>query len=149
MVGDDRTRFGAQCQKHVYNLSNLAAKEAAALIRAKEGNLCARFYQRADGMVMAADCPVGTGHVWARVKRLLAAAAALVAISLALPLMASNTDELPRTRARIYRAWDGAIITVKGWLGLQPPRMLMGKICVLSPPAQPETPPSNPNSVEQ
>ena len=78
MAGDDRARFCAQCQKHVYNLSNLTADEAAALIREREGSLCARFYQRADGTVLTSDCPVGAGQVWARFKTLIGAAAALM-----------------------------------------------------------------------
>lgn len=144
MIGDNRARFCTQCQKHVYNLSNLSADEAAAIVRAKEGRLCARFYQRADGMVLTADCPVGAANVWTRVKRLLTAAATLMAISLAVPLVASDTAQLPQARARVYQAWDEALLTVKGWLGLQPPKMLMGKICVLPPPAQSAGPPPTP-----
>jgi hypothetical protein len=142
MSGNDRARFCAQCQKHVYNLSNLSADEASALIRSKEGSLCARFYQRADGTVLIADCPVGASHIWVRVKQLLTAAAALVVISGIAPFVASNEPEMPRAKPRVHRAWDDALVTVKGWLGRPQPRMVMGEICVAPPSIQPKTPPS-------
>jgi len=77
MKGDERARFCAQCQKHVYNLSALSAEAAAALIREKEGNLCGRLYRRADGTVLhAEDCPVGlVARQWRRVKSWAGAAA--------------------------------------------------------------------------
>lgn len=75
MVGDERARFCGECSKHVYNLSALTAEEAAALIREKEGQLCARFYQRPDGTVLTADCPVGAARGWGRLKSLFTAGA--------------------------------------------------------------------------
>lgn len=151
MAGDDRARFCGQCQKHVYNLSNLTADEATALIREREGRLCARFYQRADGTVLTSDCPVGAGQVWARFRRLLGAAAALMLLGMTVPLIArsSNHDEPPRARAKVYRAWDDAIVTIKTWLGHPPARtMIMGDICVVPPPATPpaSVPPSSPSN---
>jgi len=139
MIGDDRARFCAQCQKHVYNLSNLTTDEAAALIREREGNLCVRFYQRADGTVLTSDCPIGSGQIWARFKRLIGAAAALMLLGVAVPLVAKspNRDEPARARARMYRAWDDAIVTIKTWLGHPPPRLIMGDICVVPPPTNP------------
>ena len=59
MRGDDRVRFCAECGKHVYNLSALSRTEAEALIREKEGRLCARIYRRRDGTVLTDNCPVG------------------------------------------------------------------------------------------
>lgn len=59
MSGDEQTRFCDKCSKHVYNISAMTTQQAESLIRAKEGNLCIRYYQRADGTVMTADCPVG------------------------------------------------------------------------------------------
>ncbi|MDB4998841.1 MAG: hypothetical protein JWM74_6273 [Myxococcaceae bacterium] len=63
MKGDDRVRFCGGCEKNVYNLSAMAREEAESLLRAKEGNLCARLYRRADGTVLTADCPVGAKRV--------------------------------------------------------------------------------------
>jgi hypothetical protein len=63
MKGDDRVRFCGGCEKNVYNLSAMGREEAESLLRAKEGNLCARLYRRADGTVITADCPVGAKRV--------------------------------------------------------------------------------------
>lgn len=43
MRGDERVRFCGQCEKHVYNLSQMTCQQAEALIRKTNGKLCARF----------------------------------------------------------------------------------------------------------
>lgn len=68
MKGDERTRFCATCTKNVYNLSGMSRSEAEKLIRAKEGELCVRFYRRADGTIITDDCPVGLRAVRRPVK---------------------------------------------------------------------------------
>ena len=65
MYGDDRKRFCGDCKLNVYNLSGMTKDEAESLIMNAEGRLCVRFYKRADGSVITADCPVG----WAKVKQ--------------------------------------------------------------------------------
>jgi hypothetical protein len=59
MQGDERVRFCAQCGKHVYNLSAMSRPEAEALVREREGRMCARLYRRRDGTVLTDNCPVG------------------------------------------------------------------------------------------
>jgi hypothetical protein len=59
MTGDDRARFCAQCQKHVYNISTMGAEEAEAFLRGAGGEACLRIYRRADGTVLTSDCAVG------------------------------------------------------------------------------------------
>jgi len=59
MSGDERIRHCAMCRKNVYNISEMSRQDAEALIKQKEGHLCVRFYQRADGTVLTANCPVG------------------------------------------------------------------------------------------
>lgn len=59
MVGDERARFCAQCEKNVYNLSSMTRAAAEALLIEKEGRLCVRYFQRADGTILTADCPDG------------------------------------------------------------------------------------------
>ena len=75
MTGDARARFCADCKLNVYNLSELSTDEARELIREKEGQLCVRFFTRADGTVLTRDCPVGIS----RRRRLIAGGSALVA----------------------------------------------------------------------
>ena len=43
----------------MYNLSELTRDEAEALIVEKEGKLCVRYFQRADGTILLKDCAVG------------------------------------------------------------------------------------------
>jgi hypothetical protein len=74
MVGDDRARACASCQKTVYNLSELTRYEAESLILEKAGQLCARYYQRKDGTILLQDCTIGASRK--RKRRLLAAGAA-------------------------------------------------------------------------
>jgi hypothetical protein len=59
MTGDARVRACGDCQKNVYNLSELTREEAESLIREKEGRLCVRYFQRADGTILLKDCAVG------------------------------------------------------------------------------------------
>jgi hypothetical protein len=63
MKGDEQTRFCSLCRKNVYNLSEMTRQEAENLIREKEGKLCVRYYQRADGTVLTKDCPIGVAVV--------------------------------------------------------------------------------------
>jgi hypothetical protein len=74
MVGDHRIRHCGGCKKNVYNLSGMTRDEAEALAIEKNGNLCVRYYQRADGGIMLADCVVGVSNK--RKRRLVAAGAA-------------------------------------------------------------------------
>jgi hypothetical protein len=79
MEGDDRTRFCRECSLNVYDLSALTRAEAESLVARAEGRLCARFYRRADGTILTADCPVGLRAVRRRVRRTAAAVFAAVA----------------------------------------------------------------------
>jgi hypothetical protein len=80
MKGDDYSRFCGHCQKNVYNLSTLTIEAAVNLIREKEGNLCGRFYRRADGTMLTADCPVGVNQRVRRRSRLAALAASVFSL---------------------------------------------------------------------
>src|SRR5581483_9913884 len=57
-----------------------------ALVRDKEGRMCVRMYQRADGTVLTSDCPVGVrrerlrARIWARVSGLATSAALLIGV---------------------------------------------------------------------
>jgi hypothetical protein len=97
MAGDDRARFCAQCEKHVYDLSTLTAEEAVALIEAKEGALCVRLWRRADGTVLTSDCPVGAKQlVGRRRERLSTRSAALLSLAM-LTLGCAGPQEVANT----------------------------------------------------
>ncbi|MDQ2747857.1 MAG: hypothetical protein M3T96_11430 [Acidobacteriota bacterium] len=59
MIGTERRRYCGECKLNVYNLSGMTRKEAENLIHDSNGNLCVRFFKRADGTVLTEDCPVG------------------------------------------------------------------------------------------
>ena len=59
MVGTDRVRDCAKCEKPVFDLSTLTTEEAEALLATRGVTMCVRFFKRADGTVLTADCPVG------------------------------------------------------------------------------------------
>ena len=52
MVGDDRVRYCAKCELHVYNLSEMSRQDVMALVGERKGRLCGRFYARADGSLI-------------------------------------------------------------------------------------------------
>src|SRR5436190_22093746 len=78
MFGSERKRFCGDCKLNVYNLSDMTRREAEALIQDHEGRLCVRFFRRADGTVLTADCPVGWAQFKRRVSKTLTAAASMV-----------------------------------------------------------------------
>jgi hypothetical protein len=80
MTGDDQSRFCGHCNKHVYNLSSMSSEAIARLIQEKEGKLCGRFYRRADGTILTADCPVGVHHRIGRKRRLAMIAGSLAGL---------------------------------------------------------------------
>ncbi|MBV9216389.1 MAG: hypothetical protein JO053_09445 [Acidobacteria bacterium] len=78
MYGDERKRFCGDCKLNVYNLSGMTKAEAEALVTNHEGRLCVRYYQRADGSIITADCPVGWAKVKQRTKMYATAVASLL-----------------------------------------------------------------------
>jgi hypothetical protein len=78
MTGDDRARFCGDCKLNVYNLSDMTRDEAETLIREREGRLCVRYYQRADGTILLKDCTVGVRR---RRRRRIAAAGVAAALA--------------------------------------------------------------------
>jgi len=73
MTGDERARHCNECDKQVFNLSEMTRAEAEALILEKHGELCARYYRRHDGTIITSDCRIGV--VAGRKRKLIAAGA--------------------------------------------------------------------------
>jgi hypothetical protein len=137
MIGDERVRLCLQCQKHVYNFSAMTQGEIAQVVREKEGRLCARFYRRADGTILTADCPLGARRLWRQARTRLFASAALLAVA-AGAAVASGSSEPQAVKAprvnKLTVLWDDAKAQVKSWFGIKPQnRFVMGEICVIPP----------------
>lgn len=86
MEGDARVRHCSRCERDVYDLSALSAREVEDLLRAHlalpEGGLpCVRFYRRADGTILTADCPSAAPIKHAALASTAAAAALVVSLA--------------------------------------------------------------------
>lgn len=108
MTGDARSRFCGECKLNVYDISNMTASEATALLERTEGRLCVRMYRRKDGTVITRDCPVG---VRARLRRAASAAGAALAAVVGL-----FSAVVARTVSSAYAAGDAPTF---GWSGGQ------------------------------
>lgn len=52
MTGSAQKKFCGECNKYVYDFSQLSRKEADAIMEASRGNLCARISRTADGKII-------------------------------------------------------------------------------------------------
>jgi hypothetical protein len=59
-TSDDRVRACGGCKKHVFDVSGMTAAEVDRLILATESRACVRYFARADGTILLADCTVGS-----------------------------------------------------------------------------------------
>lgn len=141
MSGDDRVRHCAQCQKPVYNLSEMTRDEAEKLVLEKAGSLCGRFYRRADGTILTADCPVGWWDVRSRFMRLWAGIAALASFLTFGAFCVGHQAVEPNPDPQI----DGPAESLKNSLA-DPGMFAWGDVCIPVPVA-PNAPP--PASVQQ
>jgi hypothetical protein len=126
MEGDARVRFCRECNLNVYNLSEMTGAEAASLVAATEGRLCARFYRRADGTVLTKDCPKGLRAARLRVSRAGVAAftalLSLFAVAQAKPkprpqkksCAAVEEFKIQRTLAGVRSTFAGTVADVNG-----------------------------------
>lgn len=84
MVGDERVRFCLSCEKNVYNISAMPRAEAEQFLEARAGGeLCIRYYQRADGTILTSDCPVGVKRKRRKQLALAVAGAGAMAVAVA------------------------------------------------------------------
>ncbi len=123
MTGSDTVRYCDECKLNVYNISEMSADKAAALVEKSEGRLCVRLYRRTDGTVITKDCPVG---LRAAVRRVTRAAGAVLAAAIGL-----FAGFATRT------AWAGdpqgpqAPPLMGGVAPQKPPVLKMGKVAVI------------------
>ncbi len=93
MLGE-RVRFCLSCSKNVYNLSAMPREDAERLLQERAGGeLCVRFYQRADGTILTEDCPVGVKKK--RRKKIALAVAGAGAMAFAATSMLSRETCAP------------------------------------------------------
>jgi len=125
MKGDNRVRFCGQCKLKVYDLSEMSRSEAEALIQAREGRTCVRYFRRPDGTLLTRDCPVGLRAVRQRFVR---AVAALAGILLALVTGTLFAGRLKRSHPDAFRCESPVF---SRWIQPQPEHVyFMGDIVV-------------------
>jgi hypothetical protein len=142
MVGDDRVRACAGCDRPVFNLSEMTRAEAEAVLATRGLTPCVRFYRRPDGTVMTSDCPTGTRPRvrLAVVASSLAAGATLAApAAMAEPPTAGSADTQPVASDDPPADGSGSGVTVDQPIeiemgGIEPPEM--GEI-IMTPEARP------------
>ncbi len=131
MQGDEHVRFCGACEKNVYNLSSLSREQAEALLQEKEGKLCVTYFQRTDGTVLTADCPVGV-----KKRRVRNAAAGVIAGVGAGMAAAFGLSHDIATECKYPRVAGGisaldTLPNVKGELQLPGTRQLTGDVAPL------------------
>ncbi len=134
MTGDDKSRFCGKCEKNVYNLSAMTREEAELLVLEREGQLCARFFRRADGTMITQDCPVGVRRKRLRLVGVLALGGGVAAMASGLAagmLMSRGAAPVP--------------MPMQGAVALPEPVQEMGDIGPASPPTAPSPPPPAPS----
>ena len=127
MEGSDRVRYCKACKLNVYNLSEMTAREAAALIQTTEGRLCIGYYMRADGSIITRNCPIGLRRIRKRLAWAVSAAAVVLGLSLsALGALTHSSHRFSLLRAqRPFRQ----IVDL-----LDPPKAFLAGIMASPPP---------------
>lgn len=151
MEGDDRCRFCSRCQKNVYNLEGLSETEIRELAGSQDSPFCARFYQRADGMVLTSNCPVGAADSRRRLRKRITVLAFVGFIAAGIANFArASSSEAGSDSPLLVTQW---INELKQYLGIgvttvPPEEVLMGEICIPEPPDVPESDPAPPEITE-
>jgi|GEM_PF-1544637 len=89
MIGEERVRACAGCDRPVFDLSAMTRAEAERLLATRDLTPCVRFYRRPDGTVMTSDCPSGER----RERRRLAVVASSIAAGAAIATPSSARAE--------------------------------------------------------
>lgn len=153
MLGDERVRFCLACEKNVYNLSNMPREDAEALLaKSAGGEVCVRFYRRADGTVMTSDCPVGATKKRRKKMALAIAGAGAMAVAaiseLTKPVCRGGVAGTAMGAVAVYTPTPSETVpTVMGTVAVpQPPppvreHAVMGKMVARPQPGIPEAAP--------
>ena len=131
MSGDNQVLFCGHCKLNLFNLSAMTREAAEQLIAEKEGNLCGRFYRRADGTIITADC--GWKLRAQRIRALAGFAVAAVMAGILAPFGFSR-DEL--LSGRVMDSAPPARLIERVVLKLQgtpPPPAVAGGIAAMPP----------------
>lgn len=102
MSGDERKRFCGNCQKNVYNLSDMPEKDATSFLSNELGSgriPCIQFYRRADGTILFDNCPVALRQLRDAARRSLRIAASFVSLCLSVVSAFASPDSASNKQA--------------------------------------------------
>jgi hypothetical protein len=152
MSGDERKRFCAKCQLHVFNVKELTEPEVRDIFAKAGGErVCGVIYQRPDGTVLLKDCPTGVALLRRKALAAVTMAAALVLAVLGFGLVrAKQALTAPDDERWFDRTFGARLVDARETLRetrtlgplidelfpLAPTRMVMGKLA-LPPKAAP------------
>lgn len=131
MYGNESKRFCGDCKLNVYNLSGMTKYDAENLLANSEGRVCVRYFQRSDGTVLTADCPVG----WAKVRQRLSVCTTAI-FSLVIALIGGIFSvSVLRKNADIVGRFNVPFVTPT------PKPVIMGAIAMPTPSPSPKATP--------
>jgi hypothetical protein len=154
MTGDDQVRHCKRCDKDVFNLSEMNAADAEALLARHGTAPCVRFFRRADGTVKTKDCPDRRPLIAGVIAAGAIAAAGLAAAGVsALATMGAPADR-PAIQLTPEPPPPLPPMPVMGGIAMpEPPPMIMGEMMVemgdvAAPAPEPEVEPQVEPEVE-
>jgi hypothetical protein len=133
MAGDYRSRLCGQCSHKVHNISGMTRPEAEAFLARSfnadgtpsNGRVCMRFYRRADGTILTADCPVGLAALRAKARRTFVRCAAAIGLTSLVAWAAAR-----ESRSAPF-AYTQPLASIAAWLrepAAPPSTLKMGKV---------------------
>ncbi len=114
MVGDEQVRHCSKCDKNVYNLSGMTAREIEGFLANRGEKPCVRFFKRKDGTMLTADCPVG------RPKKLALRVVTALGVALGASAAGLAFSERPASPCQLQGQLQGPDM-VMGEMAYEPP----------------------------
>lgn len=91
MPGDEKKRFCSECNKFVYDFSQMTRRQVEAIVSIHRGRMCARITRRPDGSLLTLETPAVHPVVARRASPVVNATLAAI-LGLSVPANALNVD---------------------------------------------------------
>jgi carboxypeptidase family protein len=91
MSGDEKKRYCAECDKFVYDFSQMTRRQVEAIVSINRGRMCARITRRPDGSMLTLETPTVHSVVARRPSPVVNAALAAI-LGLSVPATHLNAD---------------------------------------------------------
>src|SRR5262245_2420756 len=91
MSGDEKKRFCSECNKFVYDFSQMTRRQVEAIVSVHRGRMCARITRRPDGSLVTLEAPPVDPIVARRASPVVNATLAAI-LGLSVPASALNVD---------------------------------------------------------